>query len=101
MVNAISAIGALNAYVRHIDPEYMRIIQEMLALGLTPTGDKEADRATLEAEKKRLAEKALKAREANIQNNSDNKEKSEMEIQKAGAMNLAELNKILLGLNLS
>lgn len=88
-------ISAIRLYLHKNDPEYMRIIQEMLALGLTPTGNKEADKATLEAEKKRIAEQALMKKAQTPQNYA---ESEKLEEQKNGAMALADINKILFGL---
>lgn len=97
MVQAISAIGNRNQFQ---DPEYMRIIQELFQLGLAPTGNKQADKARLETEKQKLAQKIEeKAQEKNVPGqNNDMAEKSQMEVQKLGAMTVAELNKILHGL---
>ena len=95
MVQAISAIGN-NQYN---DPEYMRIIQELLKLGLKPTGNKAIDKSRLEAAKQELAEKIQdKFQEQMQQGNVQDAQRNQMEIDKLGAMNVAELNKILHGL---
>ena len=95
MVQAISALGR-NPYV---DPEYMKIIQELLALGLTPTGNKAIDKSRLQAAKQELAEKIKEKFKEELQEKSINDpERSQMEEQKLGAMTVADLNKILHGL---
>ena len=97
MVQAISAIGNRNPYN---DPEYMKIIQELLQLGLAPTGSKQIDKGRLETEKQKLAQKIEeKVQEQNVSSqNTGIAERSQMEVQKLGAMTVAELNKILHGL---
>lgn len=96
MVQAIGAIGRNNQYN---DPEYMRIIQELLKLGLKPTGNKAIDKGRLEAAKQELAEKIQdKFQEQMQQGNVREAQRNQMEIDKLGAMNVAELNKILHGL---
>jgi len=39
----------------NFDYEYQRIIKELIALGITPTGNKSSDRTRLQIEKSRLA----------------------------------------------
>ncbi len=98
MVQSIGAIGAIgkNPYE---DPEYMKIVQELLKLGLTPTGSKSVDKGRLEAAKQELAEKIQdKFQEQMQQGNVQDAQRNQMEIDKLGAMNVAELNKILHGL---
>ena len=96
MVQAISAIGK-NPYE---DPDYMKIIQEMLKLGFTPTGNKAVDKGRLEAAKKELAEKIQDKFQEKIQqgNVNEDTQRAQMEETKLGAMNVAQLNKILHGL---
>ena len=98
MVQAVGAIGAIgkNPYE---DPEYMKIIQELLKLGLTPTGNKAVDKGRLEAAKQELAEKIQdKFQEQMQQGNVQDTQRSQMEESRLGAMTVAELNKILHGL---
>ncbi len=97
MIQAISAIGQRNPFS---DPEYMKIIQELFQLGLAPTGDKQVDKSRLETETQKLAQKIEeKVQEQNVPGQSnDMAEKSRMEVQRLGAMTVAELNKILHGL---
>jgi len=95
MVQAISAIG----YNPYLDPEYMRIIQELARLGLSPTGNKEVDKGRLQAAKEELARKVQdKFQEQLKQVDQVDMQRIQMEEQKLGVMTVAELNKILHGL---
>lgn len=95
----VSAIGAISGHNPYADPEYLRIIQELRALGLTPTGNKNVDKARLESEKQKLAKKIEEKAETKQSETPDMSERSKFEEQKLGAMTVAELNKILHGLN--
>jgi len=96
MIQAISAIGGNSNFN---DPEYMKIIQELFKLGIAPTGEKNVDKARLEAEKKKLAEQIQeKAQQVNPQQAQEMAQRSKLEEEKLGAMTVAELNKILHGL---
>ena len=100
MVQSIGAIGAIgkNPYE---DPEYMKIVQELMKLGLTPTGNKAVDKGRLEAAKQELAEKIQDKFQEQMQRQGGNVQdvqRNQMEVEKLGAMNVAELNKILHGL---
>lgn len=46
----IASISAMSAQA-YIDPEHQRIMRELRALGIEPTGDKSADKAKLEEAK--------------------------------------------------
>ena len=94
MVQAIGAIGGHKSPL--MDPEYMKILQELRELGLTPTGDKNIDKARVETEKQKLAQKIEEKMETKQPENSgEMAQRASMEVQKIGAMNVAELNKIL------
>ena len=93
MIQAIGPIGGVE------DPEYKRIIEELRKLGIRPTGNKQIDKTRLTEIKSKQAEKVL---ESQIQKSSDDntdKEREQLERVKVGAMQLAELNKILLNIN--
>ena len=104
MIQAISPI--LNPYS---DPEYLRILQELMALGIVPSGNKSIDKAKLENAKAELIEKIQKKEELSqkksldvqplspVDNLQDSK-RAEMEQQRLGAMNIAELNKLYFNL---
>lgn len=105
MINAIAPINGFS------DPEEMRIIRELMQLGLTATGNKSIDKSKLEQAKSELINKIQQKDESNqaygvgnqaqllapVDETQDAK-RSEMEVQRLGAMNVAELNKIYFGL---
>lgn len=105
---SIQAIGI--GGIHNIDYEHKRIINELQALGITPTYDKNIDRAKLNAEKSKLIDKiSHKIEHKNEQANTNFKdtvvayhqtdeERINLEEQKPGAMTLSELNKIYFGL---
>ena len=91
------------------DPEYQRILAELKKLGLTPSGNKSIDKGRLESAKQELVQKIqekenfnqqqqLQVQPLNAVESTDNSKKAEMEQQRLGAMNVAELNKIYFGL---
>lgn len=101
MVQAVG-IGGISS----IDYEHKRIISELLSLGISPSYDKNIDRAKLATEKAKLIEKiSNKAEEVqpDFQDTvvgyyqSDN-ERVGIEESRLGAMTLSELNKIYFGL---
>lgn len=95
MIQAIGAVGP------HSDPEYLRILQELMALGVAPSGNKSTDKAKLERVKaERIQARLAEQQTVNVQPSESVQEaqKSRMEIERAGAMNLAELNKLYFGL---
>ena len=96
----IQAIGAIGGNSNLNNPEYVRILQELKQLNIRPTGDINVDKARLEVEKQKLTQKIEeKIEDKNIPaQNNEMAERSQMEIQKLGAMTVAELNKILHGL---
>lgn len=96
MIQGIGAVGKENVYN---DPEYRQIIQELFKLGLAPTGNKNADKARLETEKRKIAQKIMqKMQEQQPVQQNDNVQRAQMEEQRLGAMNVAELNKLLHGI---
>ena len=104
MVSRIGGICWICGNNNYIDPEYLKIIQELRRLGLTPTGNKQADKAKLEAEKSKLTQKVInKAQEQQAVNNNQDiaspEKRNQMEVQKVGAMTVAKLYKFLHGLS--
>ncbi len=98
MVQAISSIRSYS------DPEYLRILQELMKLGIAPSGNKSIDKAKLEKAKQELIEKIKSKEESenksarfqplnSVEENEDSK-KAEMEEQRLGAMTVAELNRL-------
>lgn len=95
----IQAIGAIGGNSNLNGPEYIKILQELRQLGVQPTGNKNVDKARLEAEKQKIAEQIQeKAQQINPQQQQDMLQRSQLEEQRLGAMTVAELNKILHGL---
>lgn len=95
----------------HIDAEYMRIIQELRALGMSPTGSKSTDAQRLAQAKAELVQRIHHKQEENINSykdlgveiipqvdESEYIQRSEMEEQRLGAMSVAQLNRIYFGL---
>lgn len=90
------------------DAEYMRLMQEMHSFGLHPSGNKNLDARKLANVKSELVQK-IQNSFSGSENNSgvqiispvdetDYIQRSEMEEQRLGAMNVADLNKIYFGL---
>lgn len=103
-LQAIS-IGGLHS----IDYEHQRIIRELLALGITPSYDKNTDKAKLDAEKAKLIDKIsnkteqLPTQQTKFENTTvayyqPDDERVKLEESRLGAMTLSELNKIYFGL---
>ncbi len=104
----IQALG--NASGLSIDAEYLRIIQELRSLGLTPTGNKTTDAQRLAQAKAELVQRIQKKEEITKSNQelgvqvisqvdeSEYAQRSEMEEQRLGAMSVAQLNRIFFGL---
>lgn len=87
-----------------IDVEHLRIMRELRALGIEPTGDKFADKAKLEE-----AKKVKSVQQANISKNksgeeqtsktsSNNEQQSNQQVgnDMTGANQISELNKLFL-----
>ena len=92
MVHAIGPVGGIE------DPEYKRIIQELMKLGIRPSGNKQIDKARLTQIKAEQAKKILEDKIERSNDNNVDKEREKLEELKTGAMQLAEINKLLLGL---
>jgi hypothetical protein len=92
----IQAVGAIGQYS---DPEYIKIIQELMKLGITPSGNKYIDKTKLEQAQQKTESK-FEVDETQNKNQKDEQQtqKEQMEEQRVGATNLAEINKVLLGL---
>ena len=102
----VQSIGINN--MPGVDAEYMRMMQEMRSFGLSPSGNKNLDAQKLAQVKTELVEKIQKSfsgseKELGVQvinpvDESDYIQRSEMEEQRLGAMNIAQLNKFYFGL---
>lgn len=99
----ISSVGAMNSQV-YIDPEHQRIMRELRALGLEPTGDKSTDKAKLEqaqaASQIQFVSGVEESSKAEAASSSDAAKDTAIQAQNmTGAEQLAKLNKFkLLGL---
>lgn len=104
---AIQSIGI--GGLHSIDYEHQRIIRELLALGISPSYDKNTDVAKLEAAKAKLVEKITNKAEQTSESQpkfedtvvgyfQPDGERVELEESRLGAMTLSELNKIYFGL---
>lgn len=100
MVAAVHAIGSYS------DPEYLRILQELMKLGIAPSGNKSIDKAKLEQAKTELIEK-IQTKQNEEQKQSiqvqpleaiQDTQRSRMEEQRLGAMTVAELNRMYFGI---
>ena len=101
----------MNGYIAGIgghrpdDYEYYRIIMQLQALGISPTGNKNADRARLTLEKEKLVNKIAKSQNnTKINDNEfletlatvkeDDLQRQSLEKQRLGAMTVSELNRL-------
>ena len=90
------------------DTEYIRLVQEMHSFGLHPTGSKNLDAQKLANVKNELVHKIQNSFSGNengvgVQtispvDETDFIQRSEMEEQRLGAMNVANLNRFYFGL---
>ena len=97
MLNVISSIQPC------VDAEYLRILQELRRMGIAPSGNKSVDKSKLEQAKTELINK-IKEKESSENFNIpqaiqpvddvEDSKRNELEIQRLGAMNIAELNKL-------
>lgn len=92
MIPAIGAIGY------DCDPEYLRIIRELQRYGITPSGNKYVDKGKLERVKKEVAEFSVLKQEYNDKMPENDAEKKALEETRPGAINLAIINRVLLGI---
>ena len=100
MVAAISAVGS------YADPEYLRILQELMKLGIAPSGNKTIDKSKLEQVKLELLQKIQERQEKEQKQSlqvqppegTGESERAKMEEERLGAMNVAELNRLYFGI---
>ena len=104
MVAAINAISS-SGY----DAEYQRILQELMRLGISPSGNKTIDKGKLEQAKTELIQKIQNKNQEEEKNelqveiigavqDSQDSKRAQMEEQRLGAMTLAELNRMYFGI---
>ena len=92
MVQAISAFNGKDDY------EYQRIKMELVQLGIRPTGNQRVDKAKLTEIKTEKAEKVLEDRIQNDKSNNVDEDRKKLEELKTGAVQLAQINRILHGI---
>lgn len=106
-MNVNSVCGAMYAGV--IDPEYQRIVRELRAFGIEPSGDKSIDKAKLEAAKsmRKVESKNVAVKPVDITNSGEKIQafspaddaKSIDAQNMTGALQIAQMNKFkLLGI---
>ncbi len=104
MVAAINAISS-SGY----DAEYQRILQELMRLGISPSGNKTIDKGKLEQAKTELIQKIQNKNQEEEKNelqvetigavqDSQDFKRAQMEEQRLGAMTIAELNRMYFGI---
>lgn len=102
----IPAVGAVSA---NSDPEYLRMLQELMKLGIAPSGNKSIDKTKLEQAKTELIEKIqtkqreeeknyLQVQPIEAAQATAEPKRAQMEEERLGAMTIAELNKFYFGL---
>lgn len=102
----VAAISGINSYS---DPEYQRILQELMRFGIAPSGNKNIDKGKLEKAKAELLQKIQtrqkeeQKQELQVQplegiQDTQKSERAQLEESRLGAMNLSELNKFYFGL---
>lgn len=102
----IPAVGAVSA---NSDPEYLRMLQELMKLGIAPSGNKSIDKTKLEQAKTELIEKIqtkqreeeknyLQVQPMEAAQASMDPKRAQMEEERLGAMTIAELNRFYFGL---
>ena len=104
----VQSIGNSNGYSNNA--EYMRIMQELRSFGISPSGNQAKDAQKLNEAKNQLvqrlqqkedipqAQQDLGVQVINQVDESEFAKRSELEEQRLGAMNIAELNKFYFGL---
>lgn len=102
----VAGIRALHSYE---DPEYLRILAELMKLGIAPSGNKSTDKMKLEQAKAELVQKIqTKHQEEEKQSiqfppleaimDTQDSKRAQMEEERLGAMTVAELNRFYFGL---
>ena len=92
MIQAIRPIG------QDYDSEYLRIIQELRKYGLQLTGNKQVDKGRLAQAKQEFVEGLQERYDIDFQEDKVNPQRVSMEEERPGAMAVAQLNRILLGI---
>ena len=98
MVAAVQAIHSA-----YSDPEYLRILQELMKLGIAPSGNKSIDKTKLEQAKAELIQKIQTRQEEEQKQNlqveaTKDTQRAQLEELRPGATTIAELNRLYFGL---
>ena len=101
MVAAVQAIHSA-----YSDPEYLRILQELMKLGIAPSGNKSIDKTKLEQAKTELIQKIQTRQEEEQKQNlqvqpleaAQDTQRAQLEELRPGATTVAELNNLYFGL---
>ena len=97
MVAAVQAIHSA-----YSDPEYLRILQELMKLGIAPSGNKSIDKTKLEQAKAELIQKIQTRQEEEQKQNlqvqpleaTKDTQRAQLEELRPGATTIAELNRL-------
>ena len=92
MIQAIRPIG------QDYDSEFLRIAQELRKYGLQPSGNHQVDRGRLEKVKEEFVSDLQEKYDVGIPEYEENPVRTSMEEERPGAMAVAQLNRILLGI---
>lgn len=98
-INSLTMSSAFSGCVNTVDSEYQRIMRQLRAYGIEPTGDKSVDNAKLQ--KIEAVKDSQTSQFANTKNNDKNAETSQntaLTDNGQGTNQLAMLNKLKLGL---
>lgn len=105
MALAISSICSSS----YTDAKYQRILQELMRLGIAPSGNKSVDKNKLEQAKTELIQKiqtrnneeekqSLQVQPLEGVKDTQDSKRAQIKEQRLGAMTLAELNKMYFGI---
>ena len=92
MIQAIRPIG------QDYDSEFLRIAQELRKYGLQPSGNPQVDKGRLESAKTEFVSDLQERYDIGLPEFEENPQRASMEEERPGAMAVAQLNRILLGI---
>ncbi len=102
----VAGIRAVHSYE---DPEYLRILSELIKLGIAPSGNKNIDKGKLEQAKIELVQKIQTKHQEEARQelqfppleavtDTQDSKRAQMEEARVGAMTVAELNRLYFGI---
>lgn len=102
-------VSAINLFGSNYDPEHYKILQELMKLGISPSGNPSIDKSKLQQAKNELIEKIQAKQEQSSDNEfsaqviapvdfTQDPQRADMELQRLGAMTVAELNRLYFGI---